>query len=104
MANCPTITPMSRRWIQLATFAAYLPSAALPVLAGRADAPGGPLDPSVLVVPFCLAFAAGFPVWGRLADRVAAERVIVLALALMVVAGALVALAPGEQALIVARA
>ena len=95
---------MSRRWIQLATFAAYLPSAALPVLAERADAPGGPLDPSVLVVPFCLAFAAGFALWGRVADRVAAERVIVLALGLAAVSGAMVALAPSEPALIVARA
>jgi YNFM family putative membrane transporter len=95
---------MSRRWIQIATLAAYLPSAALPVLAERSDAPGGPLDPSVLVVPFCLAFAAGFPLWGRVADRVAAERAIVLALALMVVAGAMVALAPSESALIAARA
>jgi predicted MFS family arabinose efflux permease len=58
----------------------------------------------VLVVPFCLAFAAGFPVWGRLADRLPAERVIVLALGLMVVTGAMVALAPGEATLIVARA
>ena len=70
---------MSRRWIQLATFAAYLPSAALPVLAERADAPGGPLDPSVLVVPFCLAFAAGFALWGRVADRVALQELVLLA-------------------------
>ena len=95
---------MSRRWIQFATFAAYLPSAALPIIADRADAPGGPLDPSVLVVPFCLAFAAGFPVWGRLADRLPVERVIVLALGLLAVTGALVAFAPSEPALIVARA
>ena len=95
---------MSRRWIQLATFAAYLPSAALPVLAERSDPFGGSLDPSVLVVPFCLAFAAGFPFWGRIADRMAAERVIVLALGLMVASGVLVALAPTEPSLIVARA
>jgi MFS family permease len=95
---------VSRRWIQLATFAAYLPSAALPVLAHRPDAPGGSLDPSVLVVPFCLTFAAAFPLWGRLADRVAAERVIVIALGLAAAAGALVAFAPGEAVLIVARA
>jgi YNFM family putative membrane transporter len=95
---------MSRLWMQLATLAAYLPSAALPVLAERSDAPGGPLDPSVLVVPFCLAFAAGFALWGRVADRVAAERVIVVALGLMVISGAMVAFAPSEPALIVARA
>jgi MFS family permease len=95
---------MSRRWIQLATFAAYLPSAALPVLAERSDPFGSSLDPSVLVVPFCLAFAAGFPFWGRVADRMAAERVIVVALGLMVASGVLIALAPTEPSLIVARA
>jgi len=93
-----------RSWIQLATLAVYLPSAALPTLAHRSDLPGGPLDPSALVVPFCLAFAAAFPLWGRLADRVAAERVIAAALALAAIAGAAVALAPGEATLIVARA
>src|SRR5437899_1661007 len=95
---------MPRFWIQLATLAAYLPSAALPVLAHRADVPGGPLDPSALVVPFCLAFAGAFPLWGSLADRIAAARVIAIALGLMVVAGAAVALAPSAPALIVARA
>ena len=95
---------MSRRWVQLATFAAYLPSAALPVLAHRPDAPGGSLDPSVLVVPFCLTFAAAFPLWGRLADRIAPERVILVALGLAAAAGALVAAAPGETVLILARA
>src|SRR3954468_5632492 len=95
---------MSRLWIQSATLAAYLPSAALPVLAARSDAPGGPLDPAVLVVPFCLAFAAGFALWGRVADRAGPERVIVLALALMVGSGVMVAFAPSEAALIVARA
>jgi MFS family permease len=95
---------MSRSWIQFATLAAYLPSAALPVLADRSDVPGGPLDPSALVVPFCLAFAAAFPVWGRLADRIAAPRVIAIALGLMAVTGVAVALAPGEGTLVVARA
>lgn len=95
---------MSRSWIQFAVLAAYLPSAALPVLADRGDVPGGPLDPSALVVPFCLAFAAAFPVWGRLADRIAAARVIAIALGLMAIAGVAVALAPGEGTLIVARA
>jgi len=95
---------MSRRWIQVATFAAYLPSAALPVLAERSAPFGSALDPSILVVPFCLAFAVGFAFWGRVADRMAAERVIVLALGLMVASGVLVAFAPTESSLIVARA
>src|SRR4051812_6277442 len=95
---------MPRRWIQLATLAAYLPSAALPVLAGRGDVPGGPLDPSALVVPFCVAFAAAFPAWGRLADRIAPARVIAIALGLMVATGAMVAFAPSEGALLAARA
>ena len=95
---------MRRAWIQLATFAAYLPSAALPVLAERSDLPGGSVDPAALVVPFCVTFAAAFPLWGRVADRVAAQRVIAAALLLTAVAGAAVALAPSEATLIVGRA
>jgi MFS family permease len=95
---------MSRSWILLATLGAYLPSAALPVLAHRSDVPGGPLDPAALVVPFCLTFALAFPLWGRLADRIAAARLIAIALGLMVIAGAAVALAPSATAVIVARA
>jgi MFS transporter, YNFM family, putative membrane transport protein len=94
----------SRRWILLATVAAYLPSAALPVLAHRSDLPSGPVDPAVLVVPFSLAFAFAFPLWGRLADRTATMQVIRLALALMAGAGIAVALAPSTIALIGARA
>src|SRR4051812_23037556 len=45
-----------------------------------------------------------FPLWGRLADRTAAPRVISLALGLMTVTGVAVALAPSEGLLIVARA
>ena len=95
---------MSRFWILLATFGAYLPSAALPVLAHRSDVPGGPLDPSVLVVPFCVAFAAAFPLWGLVADRLAPTRVIAVALGLTALAGAAVALAPNEATLVLARA
>ena len=95
---------MTRSWIQLATVAAYLPSAALPVLAGRGDLPGGGIDPSALVVPFCLAFAAMFPLWGRLTDRSAAPRVISIALGLMAIAGVAVAVASNEGLLIAARA
>ena len=95
---------MSRFWILLAAFSAYLPAAGLPVLAHRSDVPGGPLDPSVLVVPFCLAFAAAFPLWGRVADRLAPVRVIAVALGLTALAGAAVALAPDEATLMLARA
>jgi MFS family permease len=95
---------MLRFWILLATFGAYLPSAALPVLAHRSDVPGGPLDPSVLVVPFCVAFAAAFPLWGLAADRLAPTRVIAVALGLTALAGAAVALAPNEATLVLARA
>ena len=96
---------MSRRWIQFATFAAYLPSAALPVIADRADAPGGPLDPSVLVVPFCLAFAAGVPGLGPAGGPHAGRRVIALALGLIAVTGAAGRVrARRAGALIVARA
>jgi MFS transporter, YNFM family, putative membrane transport protein len=93
-----------RSWILLATVAAYLPSAALPILAHRSDLPSGPLDPAGLVVPFSLAFALAFPLWGRLADRAATMWVIRVALALMVGAGIAVALAPSTIALIGARA
>jgi MFS transporter, YNFM family, putative membrane transport protein len=94
---------MSKFWILLATFAAYLPSAGLPVLAHRSDVPGGPLDPSALVVPFCLAFAAAFPFWGRAADRLTPVRVIAVALGLTGLAGGAVALAPTEATLVLAR-
>jgi YNFM family putative membrane transporter len=95
---------MSRFWILLAAFGAYLPSAGLPVLAHRSDVPGGPLDPSVLVVPFCVAFAAAFPLWGWAADRLVPVRVIAVALGLTALAGAAVALAPNEATLVLARA
>jgi MFS family permease len=95
---------LPRRWILLATVAAYLPSAALPVLAHRSDLPSGPVDPAVLVVPFSLAFALAFPLWGHLADRAATMQVIRVALALMAGAGIAVALAPSTAALVGARA
>src|SRR4051794_6102843 len=85
---------MSRARLLLATLAAYLPAAALPAIAERDDLPGAPLDPAVLVVPFCLGFALGFPAWGRAADRLGPERVIRIALLLAAGAGVLVAGAP----------
>lgn len=95
---------MGRARLLLATLAAYLPAGALPVLVHGDDVPGGPLDPAALVVPFCLGFALGFPAWGRLADRHAPALVIRVALLLTAAAGVLVAIAPSEGALIVARA
>src|SRR4051794_529916 len=94
---------MSRARLLLATFAAYLPAAALPALAGRSDVPGGPLDPAVLVVPFCLGFAGGFVAWGRVVDRRGPAAVIRWALLATAVAGALVALAPTPTLLALAR-
>lgn len=86
----------------LATFAAYLPAGTLPLLA--AGAPGGPLDPAALVVPFCAGFALGFLGWGRAADRWDPHAVVRLGLLLTAAAGVLVALAPGEAWVIAARA
>jgi YNFM family putative membrane transporter len=93
---------VSRHRLLLATLAAYLPAGALAPLAD--DAPGGPLDPAALVVPFCLGFAAGFPAWGRLADRWTPARVVRIALLLTAGASVLVAIAPSEGLLIAARA
>jgi YNFM family putative membrane transporter len=95
---------VTRTRLLLATLAAYLPAAALPALAGRHDLPSGPLDPAVLVVPFCLGFAVAFPFWGRAADRTDAGRVIQVALLLMAAAGVLVAFAPSPALLIAGRA
>ena len=93
--------PMRTRLL-IATFVAYLPAGALPVLA--AVAPGGPLDPAALVVPFCLGFAGGFLAWGRAADRWDPAAVVRVALGLTAAAGLVVAFAPGETAVIAARA
>lgn len=88
----------------LATFGAYLPAAALPALAGREDLPGGPQDAAALVVPFCLGFAVGFPAWGRAVDARGAAMVLRAGLLGSVLAGLAVAFAPGEAALVAARA
>ena len=77
---------MSRARLLLATFAAYLPAAALPAIAG-------PHDPALLVVPFCLGFAIGFSAWGRATDRREPEQIIRAALLLTAAAGLLVAFA-----------
>lgn len=94
---------MSRSRLLLATLAAYLPAAALPAIAERSDLPGAPLDPAVLVVPFCLGFALGFPAWGRAADRRGPEGIVRIGLLLAALAGLLVAFAPAEWLLAIAR-
>jgi MFS family permease len=92
---------MSRARLLLATVVAYLPAGALAPLAE--DAPGGALDPSALVVPFCLGFAVGFVAWGRIADRFAPGAVVRVALLLTAAAGLLVALAPSEELIVIGR-
>jgi YNFM family putative membrane transporter len=79
-----------------ATVAAYLPASALPAIAGEHD-------PALLVVPFCLGFAAGFPVWGRAVDRRGATRIVHAALLAAAAAGALVAFAHAAWLLALAR-
>jgi MFS family permease len=93
---------MNRPRLLLATLVAYLPADALAPLAG--DTPAGPLDPGAIVVPFCLGFAAGFPVWGRAADRHAPRLIVRVALLGTALTGLLVALAPTEAAIVAARA
>lgn len=95
---------VTRVRLLLATLAAYLPAAALPALAVRDDLPGAALDPAVLVVPFCLGFAIGFPAWGRAADRRGPEAIVRVGLMLAAAAGLLVAFAPSALALLLARA
>jgi len=87
---------MARSRLLLATVAAYLPAAALPAIAG-------PHDPALLVVPFCLGFAAGFPLWGRAVDRVGPERIIRAALVAATAAGILVAFAHAAGVLAAGR-
>jgi len=87
---------VGRSRLLLATFAAYLPAAALPAISG-------PYDPAVLVVPFCLGFAVGFPLWGRAVDRAGPARIVRLALFLAAGAGVLVAFAPTAGLLAAAR-
>ena len=87
---------MPRARLLLATVAAYLPAAALPAI------PHG-FDPALLVVPFCLGFAAGFPVWGRAVDRRGPGWIVRVALLAAAAAGVAVAFAPSAAALAVAR-
>ncbi len=95
---------MSRRALLLATLAAYLPASSFAALAGREDVPGGPADPALIVVPFCLGFAVAFVGWGRLADRIGAATVVRAALLVLIGAGLVVALVPDATTLAGGRA
>lgn len=93
-----------RSVLLLATAAAYLPASSFAALASRPDLPGGAADPALVVVPFCLGFAAAFPAWGRAADRWSASAVVRCALIALAAAGLLVALAGGAAMLAIGRA
>ena len=90
---------MRRRLLELAALAAYLPASALPELAARTR----DWDPGVLVVPFCALFAVSFPFWGRVADRHDRRLVIAGGLALLGLAGVLVALADSVLVAMIGR-
>src|SRR5436190_10251779 len=64
----------------------------------------GGLDPSAMVVPFCAAFAVAFPLWGRAADGHAAGRVLALSLGGVAAGGVLLAAAPSNAVVVIARA
>jgi MFS family permease len=91
--------------VHLASFAAYLPASSLPAVAAQVGAGvGASGDPSLLVVPFCAAFAVAFPVWGAVADRCDRRLVMAAALVLLALAGAVVAGAASEAGIVVGRA
>jgi len=89
----------------VASLVAYLPASSLPAIADEIGAgAGASRDPGLLVVPFCAAFALGFPAWGALADRRDRHAVMAAALLLLALAGTVVAAAGSELALVVGRA
>src|SRR4051812_42411403 len=87
--------------IYIATLAAYLTA---DFIAPVSRSVLGGLDPSAMVVPFCAAFAVAFPVWGRAADGHAAGRVLALSLAGVAAGGELLAAAPSNTVVVIARA
>src|SRR4051812_28852224 len=87
--------------VYLATLAAYLTADFIAPLSGSIL---GGLDAGALVVPFCAAFAVAFPFWGRIADRNAAGRVLAVSLVLLAAAGVLLAVAPSNTVVVIARA
>jgi MFS family permease len=55
-------------------------------------------------VPFCAAFALAFPVWGRAADKHPAGLILAISLVALAAAGVLLAVAPSNAVVVVARA
>lgn len=87
--------------VYLATLAAYLTADFIAPLSGSML---GGMDPGALVVPFCAAFALAFPLWGRAADQYSAGLVLSLSLGGVALGGVLLAAAPSQGVVLVARA
>jgi MFS family permease len=87
--------------VYLATLAAYLTADFIAPLSGSIL---GGLDAGALVVPFCAAFAVAFPLWGRAADRHHAGVVLAISLVALGASGVLLALAPSNFVVVLARA
>src|SRR3954452_7435867 len=87
--------------VYLATLAAYLTADFIAPLSGSILSG---LDAGALVVPFCAAFAVAFPIWGRAADRHHAGVVLAISLVALAASGVLLALAPSNFVVVLARA
>src|SRR3954464_4341498 len=87
--------------VYLATLAAYLTADFIAPISGSILAG---LDAGALVVPFCAAFAVAFPLWGRAADRHPAGTVLTLSLFALAAGGVLLAAAPSNAVVVIARA
>ena len=87
--------------VYLATLAAYLTADFMAPISGSIL---GGLDAGAIVVPFCAAFAVAFPFWGRAADRHAAGPVLAISLGTLAAGGVLLALAPSNAVVVIARA
>lgn len=87
--------------VYLATLAAYLTADFIAAISGSVLSG---LDASALVVPFCAAFAVAFPFWGRAADRHPAATVLGISLAALALGGMLLAAAPSNVVVVIARA
>jgi predicted MFS family arabinose efflux permease len=87
--------------VYLATLAAYLTADFIAPISGSVVSG---VDPGMLIVPFCAAFAVAFPVWGRVADRRRAGVALSVSLVALAVSGVLLALAPSVTLVVIARA
>jgi MFS family permease len=87
--------------VYIATLAAYLTADFIAPISGSVLRG---LDAAALVVPFCAAFALAFPFWGRAADRHPAGSVLGISLGGVAAGGLLLAVAPSNTVVIVARA